>query len=48
MPKEKKEAVKKSCSLLSAGDAANFVYVLIDKGRTSQIKKNREAIYRTL
>ncbi len=39
MPKEKKEAVKKIMQPAFSQEMLNFVYVLIDKGRTSQIKK---------
>ena len=39
MPKEKKEAVKKIMQPAFLQEMLNFVYVLIDKGRTSQIKK---------
>ena len=37
MPKEKKEAVKKIMQPAFSQEMLNFVYVLIDKGRTSQI-----------
>ena len=39
MPKEKKEAVKKIMQPAFSQEMLNFVYVLIDKERTSQNKK---------
>ena len=39
MPKEKKEAVRNIMQDGFAQEMINFVYVLIDKGRTAEIKK---------
>ena len=39
MPKEKKEAVKNIMQDTFCREMINFVYVLIDKGRTAQIRK---------